>query len=388
MNKINRLTWIASMMLIALAMVACDGGGQSDDDHAGDAGGQTDDQSPTNPNLIDIPSAVRSNLGISFVEVEWRRVEQTLRVPGRFEYLPAARREYRTPVPGRVELVVDQLERVEAGALLYRIDSPGWRDLQQQLTEAGSEIDRLNAQIDTYDPLLGAHQEHEESLRAAIEVWTARVEGLERLRETGGGRIDELTQARVALSSTQADLAEVHEKKAQLLAERQQARARIRAAESRLSYLLDAAAAITSIDHDDLVSATDINGRPTPRWSTINKIEVRSDASGVVAQLGLTIGAWADEKTPVLTVVQPDRLRFRASGLQSDLGALRDGLPARIVSPAPTATGRAIPISDAMAGELVLGLEGDPNDRTIELFVIPSELKDWARPGVSANSKS
>ena len=384
MNKINRLTWIASMILVALAIVACDGGAQSDDDHTGDAGVHTDDQSRTNPNLIDIPSAVRSNLGISFVQVERRRVEQTLRVPGRFEYLPAARREYRTPVPGRVELVVDQLERVEAGALLYRIDSPGWRDLQQQITEAGSEIIRLNAQIDTYGPLLEAHQEHEESLRGTIEVWAERVEGLGQLRETGGGRIDVLTQARVELSSTRADLAEVQEKKAQLLADRQQARARIRTAESRLSYLLDAAAAITSIDHDDLVASTDINSRPTPRWATINKIEVRSDVAGVVAQLGLTNGAWADEKTHVLTVVQPDRLRFRASGLQSDLGALRDGLSARIVSPAPTATGRAIPISDSMTGELVLGLEGDPNDRTIELFVIPSDLKGWARPGVSA----
>ena len=82
--------------------------------------------------------------------------------------------------------------------------------------------------------------------------------------------------------------------------------------------------------------------------------------------------------------MQQDRLRFRASGLQSDLGVLQNGLNARIVSPTPTATGRSIPIGDAMSGQLVLGLEGDPNDRTVELFVVPEELSDWARPGVSA----
>lgn len=384
MNKLTSKLLTKCMLMVSLTLTACDGDSQRDINHAEDAGSHAADQPTKNPNLIDIPSAVRSNLGISFIEVERRRVEKTLRVPGRFEYRPDARREYRTPVPGRVELVVDQFEKVELGALLYRIDSPGWRDLQQKLTEAGSEIDRLSAQIETYGPLLKAHEAHEESLQATIDVWTARVEGLERLSEAGGGRVDELTQARAALSSTRADHAEVQEKKAQLLAEQQQARAGIRSAESRLSYLLDAAAAITAIDREDLISSAGGQDSAEPRWSMINKIEVRTDVAGVVAELGLTNGAWADEKSPVLTVVQPERLRFRASGLQSDLGALHDGLSARIVPPTPTATGRSISISDSMAGALVLGLEGDPNDRTIELFVVPDTLLDWARPGVSA----
>jgi multidrug efflux pump subunit AcrA (membrane-fusion protein) len=128
----------------------------------------------------------------------------------------------------------------------------------------------------------------------------------------------------------------------------------------------------------------DQDGVKEPRWATINEIVVRSDVGGVVSEMGLTNGAWADEKSAVLTVVQPEKLRFRASGLQSDLGALRDGLSARIVSPTPTATGRSISLSKSMTGKLLLGLEGDPNDRTIELFVVPDELLDWARPGVSA----
>ena len=378
-----RLATIVLGLILVGVLVSCGRADHRDSTHE-DSERQADSGASENPNLINIPSAVRTNLGISFVQVERRSVEQTLRVPGRFEYQPSARREYRTPVPGRVELAVDQLQEVEAGAVLYRIDSPGWRELQQQLTEAGSEIDRLRSQIETYGPLLEAHEQHEESLESAIEVWTARVEGLEELREAGGGRVEQLTQARAELSSTRADLAEVQEKKAQLVAERQQTRTGIRAAQSRLNYLLDSAAAITGMNKDALIRTTDVEGQQTPRWATIDRIEVQSDVAGVVAQLGLTNGAWADERTSVMTVVQPDRLRFRASGLQSDLGVLRDGLTARIVSPTPTATGRSIPIGNAMTGQLMLGLEGDPNDRTVELFVIPDELSEWARPGVSA----
>ena len=176
MNKFKSQILTICLLLVSLTLTACDGDSQQGDNHAEGTGGRSAGQAPKNPNLIDIPSAVRSNLGISFIEVERRRVEKTLRVPGRFEYLPDARREYRTPVPGRVELVVDQFETVDLGALLYRIDSPGWRDLQQQLTEAGSEIDRLSSQIETYGPLLKAHEAHEESLQATIDVWIARVE--------------------------------------------------------------------------------------------------------------------------------------------------------------------------------------------------------------------
>jgi hypothetical protein len=86
----------------------------------------------------------------------------------------------------------------------------------------------------------------------------------------------------------------------------------------------------------------------------------------------------------VTTVVQPQRLRFRATALQSDLGVLRDGLVARVVPPTPTSSGRAVPLRDTMTGSLVVGIEADPTNRTIDLFVTPDELTDWARPGVSA----
>ena len=87
----------------------------------------------------------------------------------------------------------------------------------------------------------------------------------------------------------------------------------------------------------------------------------------------------------MISVVRPERLRFRASGLQSDLGVLRDGLPARIVPPTPTATGRSVALTETMEGTLSVGLSGDPLERTVDLYVVPDELLAWAKAGVSAH---
>ncbi len=335
-------------------------------------------------NRVSIPAAVRSNLGISFVKVERRRIEQTLRVPGQFEYLPTARREYRTMLPGRVELLVEQFDVVEEGASLYRIDSPGWRAMQQQLAEAESAIHRLTTKLETFGPLMEAHDRHEQSLVDSATVWTERVAQLESIREAGGGRVGEFAEARATLTSARADLAEVQEKKAELIAARAETSADLDAARSRVHYLLDAASSVVGIDRASLTrpSATGADSRPA--WATIDTIEVRASESGIVESLGLTNGSWADEKSAVMTIVHPDRLRFHASGLQSDLGVLRDGLDARIVPPTPTTSGRAVPLQDTMTGILALGLQGDASDRTVELYVVPETLSAWARPGVSA----
>lgn len=390
MNSVERAIALTLAAIMPLTLVACDGGSSEKSPEAEHAEGDGHDHAEgpeamvTGSDRVAIPVAVRSNLGISFVKAERRWVEQTLRVPGRFEYLPTARREYRTAVPGRVELLVEQFDRIEAGEPLYRLDSPAWREMQQQLADAVAQIERLNARLDTFEPLLAAHQQHEDSLHESVAVWNERVEQLQSVREAGGGRVDEFTQARASLASTRAELSNVMEKKAELNADRQQTQADVRAARLRLDYLLDAASSVVSRSRDELAAMIDTPHGSVPGWAAITTIEVTASEAGVVEMLGLTKGSWADEKTPVLTIVQPDRLRFRASGLQSDLGVLRDGLMARIVPPTPTAAGRAVPLTETMLGTISLGLAGDPNDRTLDLFVVPEELKAWARPGVAA----
>lgn len=380
MTHMNTFLAVLACML-PMMLGGCGQQGEAGRAESKDHSGHDDSDAPTNPNLVAIPASVRSNLGITFVQVERRRIEQTLHVPGRFEYLPTARREYRTMLPGRVELLVDQFDRVETGDALYRIDSPAWREHQERLTEALASTDRLRTRLASFGPLREAHRTHELRLQETIAIRRDRAEQLERLADAGGGRRAELIGARDTLATAEAELAEIMEKEAILEADEAEARANLAAAEARFSLLIDSA---TTILREPVEALLAIESEQ-PRWRRIDRIEVRAEASGVVETIDITNGAWATQESAVLTVVQPEHLRFRASGLQSDLGVLRDGLPARIAPPTQTAIGRAVPFTQTMDGVLTLGLSGNPAERTIDLFVVPDELQPWARAGVSAH---
>ena len=381
-----RLIALGRVLLITTLLAGCGNPGEQNASGTGGSGARVTDAdvTPTSTNRVAIPASVRSNLGISFVTVERRRIENTLRVPGRFEYLPTARREYRTMLPGRVELHAGQFDVVEPGALLYRIDSPRWRAMQQEIAEAQSSIERYETKLATFGPLRQAHERHEASLQDTIDVWMERVTQLESLSIAGGGQAGALAEARAELASLRANQADVEEKDAALDASEAEFLAELAAATSRHHFLLNAASAVVGLSQEALTATQTVDGTTRPAWSTIESIDVRATEAGVVETLGLTNGSWADEKSTVMAIVKPDQLRFRASALQSDLGVLKDGLNARIVPPTPTLAGRAVPLQETMSGTITLGLAADAADRTIDLYVTPASLKDWARPGVSA----
>jgi hypothetical protein len=97
--------------VISLALLGCEK--KADEAPAAEASAAS---APTN--RVDINAAVRQNLGITFAKVESRSVARTLRVPGRFELLPTAKREYRAAASGTVELLVQQYQTVTAGTAL------------------------------------------------------------------------------------------------------------------------------------------------------------------------------------------------------------------------------------------------------------------------------
>ena len=167
-------------------------------------------------NRMDVPEAVRRNLGITFAKVEIRPVAQTIRTPGRFELPPQARREYRTMLAGRVEPLVRQFDRVEPGTPLYRLASPEWRDLQTRLSEAETVIRRTEALVASITPLMAAHRNHESVLSAGVALWEKRVKQLEESHASGVVSVDEMTAAQSRLAEKQAELAEVLEKEAEL----------------------------------------------------------------------------------------------------------------------------------------------------------------------------
>jgi multidrug efflux pump subunit AcrA (membrane-fusion protein) len=343
-------------MMLALTLGACDrGGGTHADGDGHDHGGSSGGGAPAPTNRVDIPAPVRQNLGITFAKVEYRAVARTLRVPGRFEWLPTARREYRTPMAGRVEVLVAQFERVTPGTALYRVDAPAWRDLHEQIAA-------VRARVDSMGPLREAHRRHEVSLAEKVALWEARLRQLDELRAAGGGSAAQYTEARATLNATQAELADVMEKDAELLAQQRQAEAELRALQSR---------------HDLLVRGSGCADRHEG-LEPGSGYTVCAVAEGVVETIGITPGGLAEENGLIVTLVQPEQVRFRARALQSDLGVLRDGLAARIVP----GQGGSVALQDAMRGTLSIGLSADADERTVDLLAKPEALSTWARAGV------
>ncbi len=351
-------------------------------------------ESPAPSDRIDMPDTVRKNLGITFAKVESRNVARTIRVPGRFEIAPNALREYHTMLGGRVEIRVAQYDRVAPGQVLYTLDSPAWRALQQEMSGTEMAIHQAVARVATIAPLMAAHKDHEESLRSAVEVWTERVRQLEQ-SSSGVITAEDLAQARGMMTSNRSELSEVFEKQAELDARRIEVQSELFAAKERFELQMMVAATLLGMDavallapadstlerHLHAAHATDGASQPHAVWREIQIVEVRAAAPGVVQSMALTNGAWAAETDLVLTTVEPEKIRFRARGLQSDLGRLRDGLVARVVPPA----GGSIAMQDTMEGVISLGLLADADERTVDILMTPDKPASWARAGVAAH---
>jgi len=206
-------------------------------------------------------------------------------------------------------------------------------------------------------------------------MWEERIKKLEAIQKAGGGSLREFTSARAAFGAARAELADLREKDAELEASYAETVAALRAAKATVEFSLESASSMLNVP---------LPANSPEWWKEIKRINVTATHSGVVEALAITNGSWINEQANVLTVIQPNKLRFRASGLQSDLGVLRDGLQVNIVPPTPTSAGNAVNLQNTMHGLLQLGLTGDSNDRTIDLYVTPDSLASWARPGVTA----
>lgn len=385
MNRLTprpHLTRVTLALLMLLSPPGCEK--RADNASAVDTHGKTAVAAPTN--RVDINAAVRQNLGITFAKAEYRNVARTLRVPGRFELLPTARREYRAAASGTVELFVQQYQAVEAGTPLYRLDAPRWREMQRELADAEALVKLAGAGVDSIAPLLAAHESHHAEIQKAVDLWTARITTLEHLQASGGARGDEVAQAKAAQATARSDLAETLEKEAELLARKAESAAQFDAATSRLAFLYEAAATLAGMSPADL-RAPSAKDPSVPRWRTINGIEVRALAPGVVETVSVVSGGLIDQHDSIISIVQPDQMRFRAVGLQSDLPRLANARNASVVS-AQATTGTDSGGGDLrITGTLTLAPTADPVRRTLELVLTPSDtaaVPAWAKAGVSA----
>lgn len=330
---------------------------------------------PAPTNRIAAPLAVRRNLGISFAKVERRPLGRTLRYPGHFELTPAATTEYRCPLVGRIEILVDEFERVAAGASLYRIDSPEWHELRRELETARAESELARVTEASIAPLLAAHEAHHRELERKAQIWDERVVRLETLKQAGNVGAEVLVAAQSAAATAHADLAETLEKEAEIEARANEARTRRESADARFELLLSRTASLAGLSRAELLEVRD----GALGWRSLATVEVRATRPGVVVKRHAHSGSWLDRAAPVLTVVDPMQLRFRARALQGDLHAVRTATVATILSPDASAIANDRPIP----GTVTLASIADLEQRSLDIIVAFGPVEDWPRAGLA-----
>lgn len=389
-------TALWSSWILVLGLCAC-----GEPTAAPPASKKTDEEPPPMTNRIDVPSAVRRNLGITFAQVESRDVTKTVRVPGHFEVLRHARTAYSSTLAGHLELLVREHQDVKKGTPLFRVRSPQWREMQQSLALTVVSIRRAQARLDALAPRVAAAALHRTRLEEEQQVWKERLQEIENLRAIGGGVASVRTEARAQLAALQSSIAESAESASEIEAERQNTIAELAGLRETSPLLyeealgepapadgrgpandlgLARAAAVLGVTVAHLRENVGTEARPVPRWRTVEQLEVRATEYCHIETLSALNGAWVERGGLVLETMDGSQLRFRASGLQADLGILRDGLSARVTPPSGA-------VGEYLRGSVKLGLEADPTTRKIDLLIdlTGCELPSWARNGVSTD---
>jgi len=360
------LPYLTMFMLLLVLLGGCRKGEKA----ATDSKESSADPGPAPTNRIDVPATVRQNLGITFAKVERRRVASTIRVPGRFESLPTARSEYRATLPGWVRLKVNQFDEVAKDAPVFELDSPEWHRLRKQLHESQAGIAKATAELTVVE-------RSKAEAEAALKGIEQRVQALAGADVRRAELDTELATRRASIPRLDAEIAV---KQAALNEAQHDFKLEIDAASALLGMTSKSLMETAEADHagDDKGEHTD--GHKVQRWFTINTLRAAARGPGVVESIRVSDGTWVEANAVVATVLNPAAVRFHATGLQSDLGRLRDGLGVAVVPP----QGSGIDPADVLPGKLKVGLTGDPDQRTIDLMTTPERLSAWAKPGVSA----
>ncbi|UCG15643.1 MAG: efflux RND transporter periplasmic adaptor subunit [Phycisphaerales bacterium] len=336
---------------------------------------ENEDASAAPTNHIAIPPSVRQNLGITFVKAERRAVRSVIRLPGQFEFRPEARRAYNAMLPGRVRLAVEQFQTVSAGDLLFELDSPQWHRVQSGLAEAFKACFCCLPELD--------------AARAAKTENETQIEFLEQ-------RIRRLMEAGSRDVKLEAELSKLQTKVPRLEAEVRAKEADMQSALLAYAVLLNEAQSLTGVHRDQLEQLLEpqeseslvelkkgespATPSATPYWSTVDHIVVRAETAGVIAQVGVTNQGWAETGDLIVETIDPAALRFHADALQTDISLFEDGQAGRIVPP----LGGSLDLQDTMDGQINVGFQAHPEQRTIPIYVVPEGLPRWAKAGVTA----
>lgn len=137
---------------------------------------------PSPLSAFEVPESAQRLLGLTFVTAEKRHVTGAVRFPGRFEWMPGARRIYGAAVSGAVELRVRPPQRVNAGDVLFTVRSPEWVAQKGVAHEAEAALVLVKAEADALRKRLaklreaGARNAELEQQLAAKEAEAVRAE--------------------------------------------------------------------------------------------------------------------------------------------------------------------------------------------------------------------
>ena len=310
-----------------------------------------DDHAPAMTNRIDIPDAVRRNLGMTFARVASRPVAGAVVLQGTVESIPGSATESRVPVAGIATPLVRDLEQVAAGQPIARIESDEWRSLVAQATASGIELEALARRIEACRGRVAAAD-------ASIELCSVRLAQLERVREAGGASAPQLHEARTALEAQRSARAEAIDDESQAAVDLAAARARHASLEARVVSIESWAGSTTKGDDGAIV--------------------LHAARPGVVMLERDAFGRRIDAGTPLARMQDPAALEVRAQALAGQVTRVADG-----------AIGRADPVGGA-AGMGATSLRGrigvapavDPASRTVQVVMRPERIEPWALSGM------
>lgn len=355
MNTAATYSRAAALILALGALASCAPSPGTDAAHDGGGGGTPAAAALTN--RVPIDAARREALGLTFATVAERPIGRAWMLPGTFELAPDAARSYHAMVSGRVELLVDEFDRVEVGDPLYTLDSPDWRGLQHELSEALGGIARADGE------LAGAEAAREEN-RTKVESLSAR---LEALRELDVRRAD-----------LEAELATAQVSKVRFETQVRTARNAHLLALEHYEGTLNRASSVVGIDAAELDALeTNDDGTAIHHWWTIDRVVVRARDAGVVEHRHVTPGAWLASGDAVLDTLRPQRLRFRARVTANDLPHDLDGLACRVTL---DATGSG---AWASVTRIARAPRADAVTRRERVVALELEPEPWMRAGAS-----
>jgi len=309
-----------------------------------------EDHAPAMTNRIDIPDAVRRNLGMTFARVASRPVAGAVVLQGTIEPIPGSATESRVPVAGVATPLVRDLEQVAAGHPIARIDSDEWRSLVAQASAARLEFEALERRVEACRGRVAAAE-------SSIELCTARVAQLERIREAGGASAPQLHEARTALEAQRSARAEAIDDASQAAVDRAAAQARQASLEARVASIESWAGSTNRGD---------------------GAIVLHAARSGVVMLERESFGHRIEAGTPLARMQDPAALEVRAQAMVGQVSGLGAGAMGR-ADPVGAATGSG---AKSLRGPIAVAPAVDPASRTVQVVMRPERIEPWALSGM------